>query len=266
MHMSRSRPVAARIRCHDAEVSTAAPQPTTRRAEHRKTFLGQPPMLASLFSVELWERFSFYGMQIVVLLYMYFEVGKGGLGIDQDVAVGIIGAYGGLVYLSTIVGAWVADRLLGSERVLFYSGGMIMAGHIAPAVVPGIAGVAVGLILVGVGSGGLKANVTALGGTLFAEGDERRGAGFSIFYMGINIGGLFGPLLTGLTRSTLGFHYAFGVAAIGMGLCLIQYTLGRGNLGAEASVVPNPLPRSRWSIVAGGVAVVGAVVVFLVGI
>src|SRR4051812_5948383 len=145
-------------------------------------------MLANLFSVELWERFSFYGMQIVVLLYMYFEVREGGLGIDRDVAVGIIGAYGGLVYLSTIVGAWVADRLLGSERVLFYSGGMIMAGHIALAVVPGIAGVAVGLILVGVGSGGLQGHVTPPVGAPYAEGGNRPGAWVSTFSMGIKTG------------------------------------------------------------------------------
>src|SRR3954454_4764861 len=131
-----------------SEPTPPAPVGTDSRNPSGKTFFGQPPMLANLFSVELWERFSFYGMQIVVLLYMYFAVAEGGLGIDRDVAVGIIGAYGGLVYLSTIMGAWVADRLLGSERVLFYSGGMIMAGHIALAVVPGVAGVAVGLILV----------------------------------------------------------------------------------------------------------------------
>jgi proton-dependent oligopeptide transporter, POT family len=221
-------------------------------------------MLANLFSVELWERFSFYGMQIVVLLYMYFAVAEGGLGIDQDVAVGIIGAYGGLVYLSTIVGAWVADRLLGSERVLFYSGGMIMAGHIALAVVPGVAGVAVGLLLVGVGSGGLKANVTSLVGTLYAEGDDRRDAGFSIFYMGINIGALLGPLLTGLTRTTLGFHYAFGLAAVGMGIGLTQYALTRKNLPPESGRVPDPLPRSRYPIVIG--AAVVALVAILVAI
>src|SRR4051812_13034927 len=133
-------------------------------------------MLANLFSVELWERFSFYGMQIVVLLYMYFAVAEGGLGIDQDVAVGIIGAYGGLVYLSTIVGAWVADRLLGSERVLFYSGGMIMAGHIALAGGPRVAGVGGGLIPVGIGSGGLQANVPSPGRTPSPERADPPGA------------------------------------------------------------------------------------------
>jgi POT family proton-dependent oligopeptide transporter len=219
-------------------------------------------MLANLFSVELWERFSFYGMQIVVLLYMYFAVAEGGLGIDQDVAVGIIGAYGGLVYLSTIMGAWVADRLLGSERVLFYSGGMIMAGHIALAVVPGTAGVAVGLLLVGVGSGGLKANVTSLVGTLYAEGDDRRDAGFSIFYMGINIGALLGPLLTGVLQQEAGFHWGFAAAAVGMAIGLVQYALTRKNLPEETHHVANPLPADRRVAY-----VVGAVVALaLVGV
>lgn len=219
-------------------------------------------MLANLFSVELWERFSYYGMQAVVLLYMYFSVTDGGLGGDQTAAVGIIGAYGGGVYLSTILGAWVADRLLGSERVLFVSAVMIMLGHISLAVLPGWVGVAVGLILVAIGSGGLKANATSIVGTLYAPGDERRDAGFSIFYMGINIGALFGPLLTGLVRDTVGFHWAFGLAAVGMAFGLIQYGLTRKNLPAEAGHVPNPLPRNRYGL-AGGIAVVAVVLIVI---
>ena len=98
-------------------------------------------MLANIFGVEMWERFSFYGMQGILLIYLYYSVAEGGLGIDQATATGIVGAYGGAVYLSTILGAWVADRLLGSERVLFYSAIVIMAGHIALALLPGLLGV-----------------------------------------------------------------------------------------------------------------------------
>ncbi len=202
-------------------------------------------MLANLFSVELWERFSFYGMQGILLFYMYYSVADGGLGIDEGIATGLVGAYGGGVYLSTILGAWLADRLLGSERVLFYSAILIMLGHIALALLPGGVGLAVGLILVGVGSGGLKANATSLVGTLYKEGDERRDAGFSIFYMGINLGGLMGPLLTGLAWTELGFHYGFGLAAIGMAIGLIQYALTRKNLPVAAHEVANPLPSGR---------------------
>src|SRR5437016_4325778 len=119
----------------------------------------------------MWERFSFYGMQGILAIYLYYEATRGGLGLPKATATGIVGAYGGLVYLSTIVGAWVADRLLGSERTVFYSGILIMTGHIALAVLPGFAGVGVGLICIALGSGGLKGNVTALVGLLYNEKD-----------------------------------------------------------------------------------------------
>src|SRR4051794_22896126 len=146
--------------------------------KREKTFFGQPRALANLFGVELWERFSFYGMQGILLIYLYYEAGKGGLGIAEGTATSIVGAYGGLVYLSTILGAWLADRVLGSERVLFYSAVVVMAGHISLALIPGLLGVGVGLVLIAFGSGGVKANATSLVGTLYAEGDERRDAGF----------------------------------------------------------------------------------------
>lgn len=218
-------------------------------------------MLANLFSVELWERFSFYGMQGILLYYMYYSVADGGLGIDQGIATGLVGAYGGGVYLSTILGAWLADRVLGSEKVLFYSAILIMFGHIALALLPGGIGLAVGLVLVGVGSGGLKANATSLVGTLYAEGDERRDAGFSIFYMGINIGALLGPLLTGLAWTELGFHYGFGLAAVGMAIGLTQYALTRKNLPETAHAVTNPLPSGRFARM--GLIAAGAVVVII---
>jgi len=108
---------------------------------HERTFFGQPPVLANLFGVELWERFSFYGMQGILLIYLYYTAEQGGLGIDRATATSIVGAYGGLVYLSTILGAWLADRLFGAERVLFFSAIFVMAGHISLAVLPGLAGV-----------------------------------------------------------------------------------------------------------------------------
>src|SRR6478736_7942226 len=101
-------------------------------------FFGQPRPLVHIFFVEMWERFSFYGMQGILLLYMYYALEKGGLGMPEAVATGIVGAYGGSVYLSTILGAWVADRLLGSEKVLFYSAIVIMGGHIALSLLPSL--------------------------------------------------------------------------------------------------------------------------------
>lgn len=242
----------------------AATHQETEPEEHHRTFFGHPWGLANLFGLEIWERFSFYGMQAILTYYLYFSVLKGGLALPQASATSLVGAYGGLVYLATVLGAWVADRLLGSERTLFYSGVLIMIGHICLALVPGLGGVALGLACVGLGSGALKANTTALLGALYRKNDPRRDAGFSIFYMGINIGALVGPLLTGALQSWMGFHYGFGLAAVGMAIGLVQYTVGRRNLAAAAGrEVPNPLPRShagRTIIVAviGLAVIVGA--------
>jgi len=231
---------------------------TTPRRE--KTFFGQPRALANLFGVELWERFSFYGMQGILLIYLYYSVAEGGLGISQKTATSIVGAYGGLVYLSTILGAWLADRVWSSERVLFGSAIVVMCGHLALALLPGLLGVGIGLVLIAFGSGGVKANATSLVGSLYAEDDDRRDAGFSLFYLGINVGALLGPLLTGLLQSTLGFHWGFALAAVGMAIGLIQYSFGRKRLTGQAREVPNPLPPARRPLVIG-IAVAAVVVV-----
>jgi POT family proton-dependent oligopeptide transporter len=241
-----------------SDPSTQATAP--ERRDGGKTFFGQPRSLANIFGVEMWERFSFYGMQGILLIYLYYSAADGGLGIDQATAAGIVGAYGGAVYLSTILGAWLADRMFGSERVLFWSAVVIMAGHICLAILPGVSGVIAGLLLVALGSGGLKANATRIVGTLYSEKDPRRDAGFSIFYLGINLGAFFGPLLTGLLQTTLGFHWGFGLAAVGMAIGLIQYSFGRKRLPEQSHEIPNPLPASRRPLVIG-IAVAGVIVV-----
>ncbi|QNN51750.1 peptide MFS transporter [Nocardioides mesophilus] len=242
---------------------TTTPAPTGE-----KTFFGQPRVLANLFGVEMWERFSFYGMQGILLIYLYYSASKGGLGIDEGVAAGIVGAYGGGVYLSTVFGAWLADRVIGPERTLFYSAVVVMLGHISLALVPGLAGVGLGLVLIALGSGGVKANATSLVGSLYDEHDERRDAGFSIFYMGINLGALVGPLLTGLLQKNWGFHFGFGLAAVGMAIGLVQYTLGRSGLPDETRTVPHPLPAGSAPkfVVAGLLAVAAIVVLCLTGL
>ncbi|MET8994516.1 peptide MFS transporter [Amycolatopsis sp. NPDC004169] len=237
---------------------------TSTEVQQDTRFFGHPRGLANLFGVEMWERFSYYGMLGILPIYLYYKVEQGGLGLAQESALGIVGAYGGLVYLSAVIGAWVADRLLGSERTLFYSAVLIMIGHISLALLPGLAGIGVGLVCVAVGSGGLKSNATAIVGTLYAEGDERRDAGFTIFYMGVNLGGFVGPLLTGLAQTEVGFHLGFGLAAIGMALGLTQYAFGRKNLGDKAKEVPNPLPASRRALAIGAAVVLVAAVVTLV--
>jgi proton-dependent oligopeptide transporter, POT family len=237
----------------------AAVEQMEGRPAERKLF-GHPVGLANLFGVELWERFSFYGMLTILGYYLYYSVTDGGLELPKSTATGIVGAYGGLVYLSTVLGGWIADRLLGMERTVFYGGAVVMCGHIALAVLPGMAGVAAGLVLVALGSGALKANASSLLGTLYEKGDPRCDGGFTLFYLGINLGAFIGPLITGLLQTHVGFHYGFGAAAVGMALGLAQYIVFRRNLGDHGRTVPNPLPRNGITWAVGAVVVVAAVI------
>ncbi|AQT79467.1 MFS transporter [Mycolicibacterium litorale] len=241
-------------------MTSQGPRAGERRAG---TVFGHPVGLANLLGVEMWERFSFYGMLTILGYYLYFSVTDGGLQLPRTTAVGIVGAYGGLVYLSTVLGGWVADRLLGMERTIFYGGVCVLAGHVVLAVVPGMTGLAAGLLSVAVGSGGVKANAAALLGTLYQPADPRRDGGFTLFYFGANLGALIGPLVTGLLQTRLGFHYGFGAAAVGMAAGLAQYLMFRRNLGGAGRGAPHPLPPSRYGRIAaialGAVVVIAAV-------
>jgi len=225
-----------------------------------RTIFGHPIGLTNLFGVELWERFSFYGMLTILGYYLYYSATDGGLELPKATATGIVGAYGGLVYLSTVLGGWIADRLLGMERTVFYGGVVVMLGHIALALLPGLAGVGAGLVLVALGSGALKANASSLLGTLYDKGDARADGGFTLFYLGINLGAFIGPLITGLLQTRIGFHVGFGAAAIGMALGLAQYVVFRKNLGTHGRDVPNPLPRNAIGKMVGILVVLIAVV------
>ncbi|MEG8178251.1 MFS transporter [Nocardia terpenica] len=229
-----------------------------------RTVFGHPIGLVNLFGVELWERFSYYGMLTILGYYLYYSLADGGLGVEKSTATGLVGAYGGFVYLSTVLGGWLADRVLGMERAVFYGGVVVMLGHIALAVIPGLAGVGVGLVLVALGSGALKANASSLLGTLYEKGDARADGGFTLFYLGINLGSFIGPLITGVLQTRIGFHYGFGAAAIGMALGLVQYAVFRRNLGDYGRVVPNPLPRNQIGKSVG--FIVAVVVVLALGI
>lgn len=241
-------------------MSRVEPVPGEQASPETRTIFGHPIGLVNLFGVELWERFSFYGMLTILGYYLYYSLTEGGLGLEKSTATGIVGAYGGLVYLSTVLGGWLADRVLGMERTVFYGGVVVMAGHIALAVLPGLTGVGVGLVLVALGSGALKANASSLLGTLYEKGDPRADGGFTLFYLGVNLGAFVGPLITGLLQTHLGFHYGFGAAAVGMALGLTQYVIFRRNLGTHGREVPNPLPRSQIGKVIAFVLVLVVVV------
>ncbi len=240
----------------EGNVVTTAPAAQQAESSQDRRFFGHPAMLFNLFSIEVWERFSYYGMQGIMLYYLYYSVTDGGLGLDATVAAGIMGAYGGMVYLLAILGGFLGDRVLGPERTLFYSAITIMLGHIALAFIPGAAGVAVGLVLVAIGSGCLKTNSTVLVGSLYDRTDRRRDGGFTIFYMGVNLGALFGPSLTGFFQVSWGFHAGFGLAAVGMALGLIQYALTRKNMPDNARQVADPLSpaeQKKYSLLALGI-------------
>ncbi|MGR5983827.1 peptide MFS transporter, partial [Bacillus cereus] len=153
----------------------------------QKGFFGHPKGLFTLFFTEFWERFSYYGMRAILLYYMYYEISKGGLGMDHATAASIMAIYGSLVYMSGIIGGWVADRLLGSSRTVFWGGILIMIGHLILALPGTVSTLFISMVFLVLGTGLLKPNVSSVVGDLYSETDTRRDSGFSIFYMGINL-------------------------------------------------------------------------------
>lgn len=194
------------------------------------TFFGHPRGLATLFFTELWERFSYYGMRGILILFMVAAVEEGGLGWGDSTAGAVYGLYTAGVYLLALPGGWIADRLIGQQRAVFVGGVIIAMGHFTLAI-PHQVGFFTGLILIVIGTGLLKPNVSAIVGDLYPEGGARRDAGFSIFYMGINIGAWIGPLIVGLLGENVNWHLGFSAAGVGMVLGLIQYKLGTKYLG-----------------------------------
>lgn len=206
----------------------------------QKGFFGHPKGLFTLFFTEFWERFSYYGMRAILVFFMYYEVSQGGLGFPESTALAIMSIYGSLVYMSGIIGGWLADRILGTSRAVFYGGILIMLGHIVLAI-PGNATLFfVSMILIVLGTGLLKPNASSLVGDIYSDQDNRRDAGFSIFYMGINLGGFLSPLVVG-TVGMNNFHLGFGLAAIGMFIGLVVFMVTRSkNLGLAGTIVVNP--------------------------
>lgn len=231
----------------------------------QRGFFGHPRGLSTLFFTEMWERFSYYGMRAILGYYLYFAVAEGGLGIPESTALSVVGMYGASVYMSGIVGGWIADRVIGAQWSVFYGGIAIMLGHIALATPFGVGSVVLGLVLLIIGTGLLKPNISGILGSLYSEDDIRRDAGFSIFYMGINIGGFAAPLICGWLGETINWHLGFGAAAVGMAFGLVQYAFGRKNLGSGGLHPVNPLPPEHKSGVlarAGGTGLLVLLVVF----
>src|ERR1051325_62973 len=189
-----------------------------------------PIGLYTLFFTEMWERLSYYGMRALLVLFMV-DTARGGMGLSDKTAASIYGLYTSAVYLAALPGGWIADRFLGAQRAVWYGGIIIAVGHFVLAI-PRAETFYAGLILVVIGTGMLKPNVSAMVGELYPEGGARRDAGFSVFYMGINLGAFIGPFICGTLGERLNWHYGFGAAGLGMVFGLIQYRGLKRNLGA----------------------------------
>ncbi|HEU0301559.1 MAG TPA: peptide MFS transporter, partial [Longimicrobium sp.] len=248
-------------------------------APHASTdtaFFGHPRGLSTLFFTELWERFSYYGIRPLLVLFMAAALTDGGMGMSRDQAAPIVGIYGASVYLASLPGGWIADRLLGLRRAIWYGGILIAMGHgsIALSAIAGKPAFFLGLFLIVLGTGLLKPNISAIVGDLYPEGGARRDAGFSIFYMGINIGALFAPLITGYLgedQQRFGWHYGFGAAGVGMVIGLIWYRMTAdrtlGDIGREPSGSPQERAEAVRYLV-GGFGVLALIVlgVYLMGL
>jgi POT family proton-dependent oligopeptide transporter len=195
----------------------------------QKEWLGHPRGLATLYFTEMWERFSYYGMRALLILYMVGSVQQPGLGFGTRRAATIYGLYTMLVYLSGIPGGWIADRFIGHYRAVLYGGIIIASGHFCMAI-PGLPFFFTGLGLIVIGTGLLKPNVSSMVGSLYTRDDARRDAGFSIFYMGINLGAFIAPLICGWLGQSMNWHFGFAAAGVGMIIGVIQYVLGRKHL------------------------------------
>ncbi|WP_366180370.1 oligopeptide:H+ symporter [Actinomyces timonensis] len=218
--------------------------PTTLRTgpsrDDRSPFFGHPRGLPWMLNVEMWERFSYYGMRAILLYFLTDTIANGGLGLSTNTGQVILSAYGAAVYLLAIPGGIFADRVIGPWLSTLYGGVIIMIGHLCLSVP--VAPLAwVGIVCVAVGTGFIKPNLSTIVGGLYDDDDPRRDAGFQLFYMSVNVGSFFSPLVTGWLRGHYGYHAGFAAAAVGMALALMAFIYGRSKLSAFAFAVPNPI-------------------------
>jgi len=234
---------------------------TLAPAAAARTLFGQPRGLATLFLTEMWERFTYYGMRAILILYMVGAVSQGGLGITDRTASAIYGMYVGGAYLFGLLGGWMADRLLGAQRAVMAGALLIIIGNAA--LILGRTDVFfLGLLVISLGVGLLKPNASATVAALYPEGGSRRDAGFSVFYMGINLGATIGPLLVGKFADMYGWRWGFAPAAVGMGLGLAQFVKTRHYLGSAGRSTCGP--HGSWTPVVL-LAAAAALVVLLAG-
>jgi POT family proton-dependent oligopeptide transporter len=219
-------------------------------------FLGHPMGLATLFFVEMWERMSFYGMRALLILYFVDQVAHGGLGLDDRTAASIYGLYVGGTYIASLPGGWFGDRLLGGQRAVLIGGVIIALGHVTLGIAATREVFFLGLLIIVLGTGLLKTNASAIVAQLYPADDPRRDAGFTVYYIGVNLGGWLGPLISGWLALKYGWAAGFFSAAIGMTAGVIQMLWGRSLLG-EAGLAPAG-GRASGAVVRGAVIGVAA--------
>jgi POT family proton-dependent oligopeptide transporter len=250
-------------------------------SKYDKSFFGHPGGLSTLFFTEMWERFSYYGMRALLVLYMVAAVSEGGLGFETADATAIYGLYTASVYFLPLIGGWLADRYMGAKRATLIGGIIIAAGHFSLAIAS-MTFFYMGLVLVAVGTGFLKSNISAMVGDLYEEDDDRRDGGFSIFYMGINLGAFAAPLVCGFLAQSETFrnfiagmgmdpnsswHFGFAVAGIGMVLGLIQYVVGGKKLdGVGEAPVKSEIASENTQLTPAYLVQVGVVIAAGLGI
>lgn len=192
---------------------------------NNKEFFGHPRGLVILFFTEMWERFSYYGMRALFVLYLVADVAKDGFGWSQVEALSLYGTYTMMVYLMSIPGGILADKFIGQKKAVMIGGGILVLGHSIMAI-PGEAMFYTAITLIVLGVGALKANISTMVGQLYKQGDVRRDKGFTLFYMGINLGSALSSLLVGYVAHKYGWHYGFGLAGLGMLFGQIQFIYG----------------------------------------
>jgi POT family proton-dependent oligopeptide transporter len=229
-------------------------------------FFGHPRGLSTLFFTEMWERFSYYGMRALLILFMTGAIAEGGFEMGDAEAGAIYGLYTFGVYALALPGGWIADRLLGKRVSVLWGGIIIALGHYT-LVIPNQQTFYVGLALIAIGTGLLKPNVSAIVGDLYDDKGAKRDAGFSIFYMGINLGAFLGPIICAELSAGIGWHVGFGAAGVGMTLAIIQYVIGRRHLdGAgelpEESRSPEKRSQAMRMFLLGTGGLVGVIALF----
>jgi POT family proton-dependent oligopeptide transporter len=239
--------------------------------ERKLTFLGHPLGLLNVFSTEFCERFSYYGMRAILVFYLYDAVSDGGLGLSQTDSMIVMSLFGSLVYLSSIMGGWIADRILGPYRSILLGCILIASGHVVLGAPLGVAGLVAAIMLIVVGTGLLKPNVSVMVGSLYDKDDPKRLAGFSLLYLSINIGAFLSPIIVGEVSQIIGYKTGFLIPAVVMGAGLFVYVgLSKRTLAGvgRAPVQPlTPEDKRRWKniiLIAVAAIVVSGVVVSLI--